>query len=374
MFDRIRRLRRGALAGVGVAAAVVFAASCGGDNNASSNNNGQNSLRPAGPAAHKILNLFTPFFWVAVVVGVGVIGMTIFVAVRFRERPGEERAPVQVHGNTVLEVSWTIIPFLILMVMAVPTVATIFNLAKVPKGDDVVHVEVAGRQWFWQYTYTDSDTGFLTANELHIPVNRPVVLSLTSNNVIHSFWVPELAGKKDVVPGHPNTLTIEADRTGTFLGQCAEYCGLSHANMRLRVIAQSESDWEAWVKSQQTPLSAPKVNEFDKTISGEWGCQSCHSVTNRTDAKSPDAVGSTIGPNLTHLGDRQAFAGDIFAMNLDDLTQWVYDAPGHKPAGPLQGWMPNFSSKGMTMDQARNIAHYLLCDTSTDPSSHPECS
>ena len=176
MFDRIRRLRRGALAGVGVAAAVVFAASCGGDNNASSNNNGQNALRPAGPAAHKILNLFTPFFWVAVVIGVGVVGMTIFVAIRFRERPGEERAPVQVHGNTVLEVSWTIIPFLILMVMAVPTVATIFNLAKVPKGNDVVHVEVAARQWFWQYTYTDSDTGFLTANELHIPVNRPVVL------------------------------------------------------------------------------------------------------------------------------------------------------------------------------------------------------
>jgi cytochrome c oxidase subunit 2 len=373
MFDRIRRLRRGALAGVGVAAAVVFAASCGGDNNASSNNNGQNALRPAGPAAHKILNLFTPFFWIAVVIGVGVIGMTIYVALRFREKPGEERSPVQVHGNTVLEVSWTIVPFLILMVMAVPTVATIFNLAKVPTGKDVVHVEVAGRQWFWQYTYTDADTGFYTANELHIPINRPVLLELTSNNVIHSFWVPELAGKRDVVPGHPNQLTIEASRPGTFLGQCAEYCGLSHANMRLRVIAQSESDWEAWVKSQQAPLSKDKVDQFDKTISGQWGCTSCHSVTNRTDEKSPDAVGSTIGPNLTHLGDRQAFAGDIFSMNLDNLTKWVYDAPGHKPAGPLQGWMPNFSSKGMTMEQAGQIAKYLLCDTSTDPSSHPEC-
>ena len=133
-------------------------------------------MRPAGPAAHKILNLFTPFFWVAVVIGVGVVGMTIFVAMRFRVKPGEERSPVQTHGNTVLEVSWTIIPFLILMVMAVPTVATIFNLAKIPKGNDVVHVEVAARQWFWQYTYTDRDTGFLTANEMHIPINRPVLL------------------------------------------------------------------------------------------------------------------------------------------------------------------------------------------------------
>jgi cytochrome c oxidase subunit 2 len=370
MLDRMRRLRRGVAAGVGVATAVVLAVSCGGDRNASSNTNGQNSLRPAGPAAHKILNLFTPFFWIAVAIGIGVVGMTIFIAIRFREKPGEERNPVQVHGNTVLEVSWTIVPVLILMVMAVPTVATIFNLAKIPKGKDVVHVEVAARQWFWQYTYTDSDTGFLTANELHIPINRPVLLSLTSNNVIHSFWVPELAGKKDVVPGHPNTLTIEADRPGTFLGQCAEYCGLSHANMRLRVIAQSESDWEAWVKSQQTPLSAAKARQFN-AISRVWGCSACHSVTNRT--KGADAVVATIGPNLTHVGDRQAFAGDIFPMQLQYLTQWVYDAPGHKPAGSLQGWMPNFSDKGMTMEQAGQIAKYLLCDTSTDPSSHPEC-
>jgi cytochrome c oxidase subunit 2 len=371
MLDRMRRLRRGATAAVGVFAVVALAAGCGGGNDASSNDNGQNSLRPAGPAADKILNLFTPFFWIAVVIGAGVIAATIFVAIRFREKPGAERSPVQVHGNTVLEVTWTIIPFLILMVMAVPTVATIFDLAEIPEGDDVVHIEVQGRQWFWQYQYTDDDTGFYTANEMHIPVDRPVVLDLTSNNVIHSFWVPELAGKKDVVPGHPNTLTIEADRTGEFLGQCAEYCGLSHANMRLRVIVHDEAGWEAWVRSQQTPLSPEKEKEFDETISAEWACASCHSITNRSEGD--DAVGSTIGPNLTRLGDRQAFAGDIFPMQLDDLTQWVYDAPAHKPAGPLEGWMPNFSAQGMTMEQAEDIARYLLCDTSTDPSSHPEC-
>ena len=372
MLDRRQRLRRGAVTGVATAAAALLLVSCGGNKNASSNNNGQNTLRPAGPAAHKILNLFTPFFWVAVVVGVAVVGMTIYVAIRFRERPGEPRNPVQTHGNTVLEVSWTIVPFLILMVMAVPTIATIFNLAKTPTGPDVVHIEVAARQWFWQYTYTDKDTGFLTANEMHIPIGRPVFLHLTSNNVIHSFWVPELAGKKDVVPGHENTLTIEADHPGTFLGQCAEYCGLSHANMRLRVIAQTESDYDKWVQEQKTPLSAAKVQEFDKTISGQWGCISCHSVTNLL-AKGPDQVGASIGPNLTHVGDREAFAGDIYEMTLDNLTKWVYDAPGRKPAGPLKGWMPNFSSDGMTMAQARDIAKYLLCDTATDPASHPEC-
>lgn len=367
MLDRKQRLRRGASTAVGMATAVVLLASCGG----TGPHNRQNALHPAGPAAHKIINLMTPFFWVAVVVGTGVLVATVFVAVRFRERPGDDRGPVQTHGNTVLEVSWTIVPFLILAVMAVPTVATIFDLAKIPKGPDVIHVDVAARQWFWQYEYTDKGTGFYTANEMHIPVGKPVLLTMTSNNVIHSFWVPELAGKRDVVPGHPNTLTIEAGRPGTFLGQCAEYCGLSHANMRLRVIAESQSDYDAWVARQQAPLSDAKVAQFTKDISGKWGCASCHSVTNRSSGKNK--VGVTIGPNLTHVGDREAFAGDIYPMTLDELTKWIYDAPGRKPAGPLVGWMPNFSSKGMTQSDAQQIAKFLLCDTATDPSAHPEC-
>ena len=361
----MQRLRRGAVTTLGMATLVVVLASCG----ATGPDNRQNALHPAGSAAHKIMNLMTPFFWVAVVVGAGVVGMTIFVAVRFRERPGDEdRSPVQTHGNIVLEISWTIIPFLILAVMAVPTVATIFNLAKIPKGPNVIHVSVAARQWFWQYDYTDKGTQFYTANEMHIPVGQPVVLSLTSNNVDHSFWVPELAGKKDVIPGHPNELTIEADHPGTFTGQCAEYCGLSHANMRLRVIAVSKADYATWVQQQLTPLSADKVKEFTDTLAKPWGCLSCHSVTNHE-----KTVGATIGPNLTHVGDREAFAGDIYPMTLDNLTKWVYDAPGRKPAGPLVGWMPAFKKDGMTMEQAQNIAKFLLCDTATDPSAHPEC-
>jgi cytochrome c oxidase subunit II len=363
MLDRKKRLRRGATTAVGMATAVVVLASCG----ATGKDNGQNTLKPEGPAAHKILNLMTPFFWVAVAVGAGVFAMTIYVALRFREKPGEDRAPVQTHGNIVLEVSWTIIPFLILAVMAVPTVATIFDLAKIPKGPDVVHVEVAARQWFWQYDYTDKDTAFFTANEMHIPVNRPVVLKLTSDNVIHSFWIPSLAGKKDVVPGHPNTLTIEGSKPGNYTGQCAEYCGLSHANMRLRVVVQTEADYDKWVAEQQAPLDAAKTAEFAK-FSSTWGCANCHSITS-----TEKTVGAKIGPNLTHLGDREAFAGDIFPMTLDELTKWVHDAPGRKPAGPLKGWMPSFKKQGMTTAQAEEIAKYLLCDTATDPSVHPEC-
>jgi len=363
MLDRMQRLRRGAVKTVGVATMVVVLASCG----ANGPHNDQNALHPAGPAAREILDLMNPFFWVAVVVGAGVVGMTIFVAVRFRERPDDDRSPVQTHGNIVLEVSWTIIPFLILAVMAVPTVATIFNLAKIPKGPNVVHVTVDARQWFWQYEYTDKDAQFYTANELHIPVNQPVVLTLKSSKVIHSFWVPALAGKKDVVPGHDNTLTIEADRPGTFLGQCAEYCGLSHANMRLRVIAQSKADYEDWVREQQAALPEATVAKWD-TLAKPWGCVSCHSITS-----SKKDVGSTIGPNLTHLGDRETFAGDIYPMTLDDLTKWIHDAPGRKPAGPLKGWMPSFDKGGMTTTQAHQLAKFLLCETATSPRAHTEC-
>ena len=363
MLDRKKRLRRGATTAVGMATGVVLLAGCG----ATGKDNGQNALKPKGPAAHKILNLMTPFFWVAVAVGVAVFVATIYVALRFREKPDEDRAPVQTHGNVVLEVSWTIIPFLILAVMAVPTVATIFNLAKIPKGSNVLHVEVTGKQWYWQYEYTDKATKFFTANEMHIPVNHPVVLTLKSDNVIHSFWIPSLAGKKDVVPGHPNTLTIEGSVPGAFTGQCAEYCGLSHANMRLRVIVQTEADYDKWVAEQKTPLSDDKVAAF-KTISDKWGCSNCHSVTNLS-----SNVGPKIGPNLTHVGDRDAFAGDIYPMNLDELTKWVYDAPGRKPAGPLKGWMPSFKKQGMTTKEAADIAKYLLCDTATNPSANSEC-
>jgi cytochrome c oxidase subunit 2 len=250
----------------------------------------------------------------------------------------------------------------------VPTVATIFNLAKTPKGPNVVHIAVDARQWFWQYTYTDKDAQFLTANEMHIPIDRPVLLTLNSNNVIHSFWVPELAGKKDVVPGHPNTLTIEASRPGTFLGQCAEYCGISHANMRLRVIAETQTDYDKWVAEQKTPLPTATADEFTKTLAAQWGCASCHSITNAV-----KGIGATIGPNLTHVGDREAFAGDIYQMTLDNLSKWIHNAPGRKPHGDLVGWMPDFQAAGMTQADADKIAKFLLCDTSTNPSSHPEC-
>jgi cytochrome c oxidase subunit 2 len=378
-LDRKHRFRR---AGVAVAIAVSSAfvlASCG---DSTGPKNKQNALRPAGPYSKKILDLTEPFFWIAVVIGIAVVGATIYVALRFREKPGQPRNPKQLHGNTALEISWTIIPALILAAMAVPTVATIFDLAQKPKGPDVVHITVSARQWWWQFEYNDPGNDIITANEMHIPVGVPVSLSLVgppkctgtgcyANGVIHSFWIPALNGKKDVVPGRTQFLKLEASKPGTYTGQCAEYCGLSHANMRMRVVAQPMADYQAWVRQQLTPLSSTTLKQFEN-YNKAWTCLNCHSdVPNKSGA---------IAPNITHIADRCAFAGDTFETNEQNLTNWIYNAPSMKPMQenpkdplqPLVG-MPNFSSVGMTKAQANEIAKFLLSETGTGPVPPTHC-
>jgi cytochrome c oxidase subunit II len=371
MLDRTHRFgRAGATAAVAIAAVTLT--SCG---DSTGPKNKQNALRPAGKYSREILHLTEPFFWIAVIIGLGVIGGTFYVALRFREKPGEERAVKQVHGNTILEISWTVIPAVILAVMAVPTVATIFNLAKKPTGPDVVHVTVTARQWWWQFHYDDPGNGVETANELHIPVGQPIALTLQGppacspapcylNGVIHSFWVPELNGKKDVVPGRTQYLNLEADKVGTYQGQCAEYCGLAHADMRLRVIAQTPADYQAWVQTQlatKTPVAALEAGVDNVT----WQCASCHSFES--------GKAGPVAPNLAHLADRMAFAGDKYLLNYENLWKWVYDAPGRKPMGKLFQHMPNFSAQSMSQAEAQKIACFLLTNTATNPNPPPEC-
>ena len=198
-------------------------------------------------------NLFSPIPIIAIVIGIVIIIATIFIALKYRYREGVNDNPKQIHGNTPLEIGWTIVPALLLAVIVVPTVSTIFDLADSPTAD-VLQVTVIGKQWWWQFEYTDAKV--VTADELVIPTGRKVHLKLKAcednvGNVIHSFWVPELSGTRDVVPGRTNELTLEADNPGTYLGQCKEYCGLSHADMRFRVIAMTPSDCQEWVSGQQ---------------------------------------------------------------------------------------------------------------------------
>lgn len=299
----------------------------------------QDTLRPAGRNANEELGLYQLVFWVAVVVFVLVQGLVIAAIVRFRRRDGDDgKEPVQVHGNTRLELSWTIAPALILLVLAIPSVATIFKLARVPK-DHPLNVTIVGHQFWWEYRYTDADTKFTTANELHIPTGRSIRIvengTLGNADVIHSWWVPKLSGKTDNIPGRVNKLTLETDKPGTYLGQCAEFCGLSHANMRLRVIAERPADFARWVAAQKQPEPL-KPDEASPAGQGRLlfeakGCSGCHTVTGLSRGK--------VGPNLTHVYSRETFAGGIFEMNTDSLRRWLRDPPGEKPGSR----MPNLN-------------------------------
>ena len=291
----------------------------------------QDALDPEGPFARKVHDLAMPVFAVAGVVFVIVEGLIIFAVIRFRRRADDE-TPVQVHGNVRLELTWTIMPALALAVIGVFTVLTIRDLDKVPNGPDVVHVTVTGHQWWWEYEYTD--LGITTANELHIPVGHDIAIKLKSDDVIHSFWPPKLAGKVDVIPNRENHMVINADHAGTYFGQCAEFCGISHANMRLRVVAHDQAEFDAWVKANaKGPAS---VGEDPDAVAGQGlfrakGCASCHTVKG--------FAAGVVGPDLTHLQEREVFAGALFELNEKNLRAWLRDPPAEKP-GSI---MPNLN-------------------------------
>jgi cytochrome c oxidase subunit II len=373
-----RRSRGRRLVLVAVAAVVLVLAGCSGVEN-----NKQNSLQPKSSQAHKIYNLFVPILIIAIVVGIVIMVATVYLAIRFRYRPGKNENPKQIHGNTKLEIGWTILPALLLAIIAVPTVATIFDLAQNP-GPKALQVTVEGKQWWWQFSYPDAKV--VTADEMVIPTGRDVYLHLTSCdgtgtaktcNVIHSFWVPELAGKRDVVPGQENTLTISADKPGTYLGQCAEYCGLSHANMRFRVIAKSPADFQTWLSEQQQGPAQPMFESDGTTPAGEaqtliaktFQCTNCHVLD--------DSSKATYGPNLTHLASRTTFASGTYPLTRSNLISWVMNAPSmipmssqdcRLPPSPsnICVGMPSFTEntpKGlptMTKAQAQQIADFLL--------------
>lgn len=320
----------------------------------------QSSLNPAGPQARTIENLFIPVFWIAVGVFVVVEGAIVFAAIRYRQRKGQDANPVQVHGNTKLEIIWTVIPAVILAVISVPTIGTIFELAKTPTGSDVVNVRVVAHQWWWEFEYPD--LGVVTSNELHMPLNRPVHLEMESQEVaesgsdinaipvIHSLWVPRLGGKQDIVPGRVNTMTLEADIPGIYQGQCAEFCGLSHASMRFRVIAESDAEFDAWVEAQKAPPAEPAAGTLEaegSELFNNGSCIGCHINVGTLDAK-----GAKIGPNLADFGARHTLGAGIYDNTPENLARWLDDPRRMKP-GVV---MPDYD---LTEDQIEALVAYL---------------
>lgn len=358
------------------------------------------SLAPEGPSAESIQQLVIPVTAIAGVIFVLVIGAIIFITWKFRERQDSnpDEFPSQIHGKTTLEIGWTILPALILAGIAVGTVMTIINLNR--EEPNAIKVQVAGQQWWWEYKYDlngdgnfDGPEDITTATELVIPAGKPVQVTTTSNDVIHSFWIPGLNGKKDAVPGLYNPLKLQADEPGVFRGQCTEFCGLSHANMRMLVRAVSSSDYDAWVRNQLKDHAADPTNPAAAEGKKVWLslCAQCHVIKGINDAKmkeTPPPLVAGVAPDLTHFMTRGTFAGSIFnlyqpvssdgqplpmsdvaaagdpgavltggpvntaTVNRVTLEAWLRNAPALKPMYPQGGrGMPNLNLTEEQIDQ-----------------------
>jgi cytochrome c oxidase subunit II len=330
----------------------------------------------------------TTFYW-AVGVFVLVEGALLYAIFRFRGKP-DDPEPRQVHGNTAIEIIWTVIPALILAAIAVPTVRGIFETNAIPKGPDVLTVEVVGHQWWWEFRYPE--LRLTTANEVHIPVGQTVLFRMGAADVIHSFWPPRFAGKRDVFPNRETRLWFKAEKAGEYPGQCGEFCGIEHGRMAFRVRAQTPDEFQAWVAHMQTlgpkraaaaatdsvrtasagaavqtgktqgatsqaggqdtadaaqaaPPSDPAYAAGEKLFTAK-GCVGCHSL------QAVDAPKGMIGPNLANVGARTYIGAGSFKNTDETLARWIQN-PQLLKQGVL---MPNL---GVTPDEAKSLVAFL---------------
>jgi cytochrome c oxidase subunit 2 len=285
-----------------------------------------NIFAPHSTPAHDIygLSLFTLGITGGIFVVVG--GLLTFAIIRYRARRDDDASePPQIYGSMQVELAWTVVPVLIVVVLFLATARIIFAVQDAPKPPHALDVTVVGHQFWWEYRYPK--LGIVTANELHVPVDRATYLHLLSADVMHSFWVPELNGKTDVVPNHPNEMWIQPRQTGVFLGQCAQFCGPEHAKMLIRVYVDTPEQFEAWVKDQQqTAVQDPEVSE-GRHIFETQACTNCHTI------HGTPAIG-TFGPDLTHLASRDTIASGAVKNTPQDLHEWIKD-PDHFKRGVL---------------------------------------
>jgi cytochrome c oxidase subunit 2 len=319
---------------------------------------------PASPPAESIRSLSLLVAGIAAFIFLIVEGVLFYAVARFRSGArGDDpaREPPQVYGSHAIEIAWTAAPALIVFILVLVVTRTLWEVERTrpaPKpGDQALYVTVIGHQWWWEYVYEsygDRKLGFVTANELHVPasgkdVDRPVYLTLKSADVCHSFWVPRLAGKTDLIPGRTNEMWFQTGEPGTFVGQCAEYCGTQHANMLLRVVVDEPDAFERWLTHEAEPAAEPAGDDAAsskaKAAFMQQSCVKCHRV------RGTSADGK-FGPDLTHLMSRETLAAGMIPNNAENLRQWVADPQQVKP-GCL---MPAFKLSPSELD---SVLKYL---------------
>src|SRR5260370_24702066 len=327
---------------------------------------GENSpsiLDTHGPIASSEGTVFWVILGIATFVFVAVEGALVFSIIRYRERP-DMGNPQQIHGNSKLELLWTVIPTVFLVVIRVFTIRGLLDVGpeSEPADANKVTVTVIGRQWWWEFSYPQY--GISTADTLEIPTNTVVHVDLFSNNVIHSFWVPQLTGKADVVPGHNNAKWFKANDPGIYEGICAEFCGTQHANMKFNVKPVDPNTYMTWIHTQQQAALSPakskaKYSPADGLAVFQQNCTSCHGIVGVDENKynniqadcntSHDTASNCpLGPNLTHFGSRSLIAGGVLTNNKDqcnpsdpnilqdcNLAKWLHDPQGIKPGNDM---------------------------------------
>jgi cytochrome c oxidase subunit 2 len=266
---------------------------------------------PASPQARAIRDLFVNTLLVCGAVFLLVTGMVAYCAFLFR---GRSREPSAVEGHTRLEIAWTVGPILVIAWLLVLTIRAMDGAD--PPVDRDPDVTIIGHQWWWEARYP---SGVVTANEIHIPIGKPLAVRLESSDVIHDFWVPELGRKMDVIPGRPSSIWLQADKAGDYTGACAEYCGVQHAWMRILVVAQSPEDFAAWERRQLSPPPSPAGGSAEARGAETFNtmtCVRCHAV-----GASPNAA--RFAPDLTHLASRSILGAGVVPNTPADLSRWL---------------------------------------------------
>ena len=344
----------------------------------------QSTFDAQGPVSEIQKNLFLFTFWIAVIVFIVVEGAILFVTFRYRRKNDE--LPVQTHGNLKLEITWTIIPAIIIVIIAIPTVIGIWQTQVMPDEEDSLVINAVGHQWWFEFNYPSEEV--VTANELHLPEDTNVIVNIESQDVLHSFWIPKIAGKVDMVPNHENQLWIKADNPGIYYGQCAEFCGVAHAMMRFRVIVHTNEDYQNWLEYMRTPpqdlVSGSDEDEGRKLFVGN--CSMCHtydsykkaayhkeinSQYNRWEEWKKDKENSAIvsAPNLTHFGNRITLGAGLKENNYDNLVKWIEDPDTIKIGTRMKNHAAIYTTENKLSDlEIQQIAKYLLSLKPSDDS------
>jgi cytochrome c oxidase subunit 2 len=283
---------------------------------------------PASTPAQSIFDLSIFVLEVTAAIFVVVFGLLVYVVLKFRKKAvNNEREPAQVYGSTQLELAWTVIPILIVVTLFLAAARVIASIQNAARPSNAIEVTVIGHQFWWEYRYPSLNV--VTANELHIPVSdpahpTPTFLTLLSADTDHSFWVPRLAGKTDLIPNHPNSMWLDPHQTGLYLGECAQYCGTQHAKMLLRVYVQTRDEFERWIHDQRQPAHLSDAASEGRHIFETTACINCHAVAGTV-------ANGRFGPDLTHLMSRETIASGAVPNTAENLVSWVRNPATLKP-------------------------------------------